>query len=188
MPALLALEDFSKLQARYQTLGLAERAKAVLKDAKPVLQTAERILSSLAAHPGVKQIFTDIRKNPALVGKMRPSEAKTILLDDSNDFIVSALHKLTSWRKTMERVSQGEGIVNDKGREYIPGTMSVAMALLSVSTVDAYLAVIQLALMEMAKKDPARAGDHQSNIVKIRRCATLISDYDHASSIRALIH
>jgi hypothetical protein len=62
------------------------------------------------------------------------------------------------------------------------------LALFSVNALESYLAVIQLALMELAKIDEKGASHHQSNIAKIRRCATLISDYDHASSLRTVIH
>src|SRR5689334_23553685 len=82
---LHALEDFGALQARYQPLGLAARAKAVLADAEPVVATCQQLLDELAHHAKTKEVFEDVRKNPALTGKMRPSEAKNVLMDKSND-------------------------------------------------------------------------------------------------------
>ncbi len=186
--AFPALEDFGALQARYQPLPLTQRAQAVLHDAKPALDTCAQLLSELAAQPTIEQIFDSVRNNPLLVGKMRPSEAKAALLDGNNDFIAVVTNKLASWQKTMERLGAGEGILMENKREYIQGDAPVAMALLSVSALDSYLAVIQIALGELAKIDPDSASQHQSAIAKIRRCATLLSDYDSAAALRAVIH
>jgi len=186
--AFPALEDFGKLQARYEPLSLAKRAAAVLHDAEPAVATCEQLLAELAEHPKAGQVFAVIRGNPILVGKMRASEAKNTLLDSSNDFIVATLHKLSSWRKTLSRIAAGEGIAKENGKEHIPSDAPVALALFSVNALESYLSVIQLALGELAKIDDKGATHHQSNIAKIRRCATLISDYDHASALRAVIH
>jgi hypothetical protein len=187
-PILLPLEDLGALQARYEPLPLATRARTVLKDAGPAFETANRILDELAAYSNVKQIFNVIRNDPSVCGKMRASEAKLILQDATNDFIAATRQKLAVWQKTMERLGQGEGIAREKNHEYIASDKSVAMALLSVNALDSYLAVIQLAWAELAKLDEKNAPKYQSNIVRIRRCGTLISDYDNASSLRLLIH
>jgi len=187
-PAFPALEDFGKLQARYEPMPLAARATAVLHDAEPAIATCEQLLAELAEHPKAAQIFAVIRGNPVLVGKMRASEAKNTLLDSSNDFIAVTVHKLSSWQKTMSRIATGEGIVKENGKEHIPSDAPVALALFSANALESYLAVIQLALGELAKVDEKDTAHHQSSIAKIRRCATLISDYDNASALRAVIH
>jgi hypothetical protein len=186
--SLHALEDFGALQSRYQPLTLSKRALAVLSDAEPVLHTCEQLLGELAEHPDIKKVFDAVRKNPQLTGKMRVSEAKNILMDADNDFIALTLHKLSAWQKTMQRLGAGEGISMENNKEYIPGDVPVALALLSVNGVGAYLGVIQMALAELAKIDTKNAMHHQSNIAKIRRCSTLISDYDSASCLRGVIH
>lgn len=186
---LLPLEDLGALQLRYEPMPLADRARAVLKDAKPAMETASRLLEELAKNPDAKRVFDSIRTNPALSGKMRASDAKNILMDAANDFVAATRNKMDAWQKTMERISQGEGVVRaNNNEEHISGEMSVAMALLSVSSLDNYLSIIQVAFGELAKIDASHASKHQSSIVKLRRCATLISDYDHASSLRSLIH
>jgi hypothetical protein len=120
-PTGMQLVDFGELQTRYQAMRLASRAEAVLKDAEPALHTAENILSTLASQPKMKHIFEGIRKNQALIAKMRASDAKTMLLDGGNDFIDVTRKKLSAWRKTMERLRQGEGIISENNREYIAG-------------------------------------------------------------------
>jgi hypothetical protein len=187
-PAFPVLEDFGALQARYQPLPLSKRALAVLRDAEPALTTCGKLLNELSQQPAVSQVFDTVRNNPLLIGKMRPSEAKNALMDKGSDFIAVVAHKLGAWQKTMERIGAGEGILVENKKEYIQGDAPVAIALLSVSALDAYLAVIQVALAEMAKVDAASASHYQSTIAKIRRCATLLSDYDSASALRAVIH
>lgn len=184
--AAMKLEDFGELQARYKAMKLAERGKAVIAYAEPALQTADRMLAELAGHD-MKKIFAAIRKNAAIAGKMRPSGAKNMLMDASSDFLEGTCHKLAAWRRTMERVSQGEDIVSDKGREYIPMDAPLALALHGIADISSYLSVIQLALMEMAKQDAGNADAHRSAINSIRRCATLLSDCENASGIAASI-
>ena len=187
-PAAFKLEDFGKLQERYQSLSLAERAQAALNDAEPALQAADKILAGLAAQPKIKPVFDKIRKNHALVGKMRPSEAKNILMDSSNDFIAVTRHKLAAWRKTMQRISQGEGIVREKNREYIPAHLPVAMAVAGIVTASNYLSMAQIALSELSQADDKSIGQHTLNMAKIRRCATVLSDCELASSIGSLVN
>lgn len=186
--AVLALEDFGKLQDKYRSLGLAARAHAVLDDSSVVMQVAFQILNDLTQHPKTKQAFMAIRADMMLMGKMRPSEAKTVLMDDGADFIGATTHKLLAWQKTMARISQGEGIVKEKGEEFIPNRVAVAAALASVGAIDGYLGVIQLVLTELSRLDEKNADTHKSYLAKIRRCATLISDYDNASLIRSAVH
>jgi hypothetical protein len=184
----MQLADFGELQARYQALSLSTRAAAVLKDAEPALQTAEQMLAALANHPKTRHIFDNIRKNQALMGKMRPSEAKNMLLDGSNDFIDVTRKKLSAWRKTMERIGQGEGVITEKSREYISSQVPLAMALASVATVSSYLSIVQVALGELSKIDSKNAFQHNSMLAKIRRCATLLSDCENAASFTTVVH
>lgn len=186
--AMLALEDFGKLIDKYQSMGIAARAHAVLDDSAAVMQVALKILGDLTWHPKARQAYVAVRADSMLIGKIRPSEAKNVLLDDGADFTEAAIHKLLAWQKTMARISQGEGIVREKDKEYIPNRVAVAAALASVGSIDSYLAIIQLVITEISRLDSKNAEAHKLNIAKIRRCATLISDYDNASSIRSLVH
>lgn len=186
--SLLSLPDFGKLQDKYQSLSIAARAHAVLGDSAAVIEVALGILGDLSTHPKMPQALVAIRSNAALIGKMRHCEAKSMLLDESTDFIDATVRKLLSWQKTMERISHGEGIAIERSGEYISERMPVAGALISAGGTDNYLAVIQLLLTELARIDSRHAAAHRSNLAKIRRCATLISDYDNAASLRGLVH
>lgn len=184
----IPLEDFGQLQARYQSLPLTGRASAVLKDAAPALQTAEDILKSLADSHNIKLIFAKIRKNASLTGKMRPSDARDLLMDNGSDFIDGTRRKLAAWQKTLERISNGEDIVSENDREYIPIDAPVALAIAGTSQVSNYLSIIQLALMELSKSDAKNSDKYRDMMSGIRRCATVLSDCENASDISKAIH
>ncbi len=179
----LKIQDFGKLTERYQALGLAARAKAVLADAACALQTAEGIVAELGKHPDIKKSFENVRKNHLLADKIRPSEAKTALLEAGSDFIGLTRQKLAAWSKTMERLSNGEGIKKEGAKEYIPRHEPIAAAIYGIFAIGSYLSILQLALAELTKLDAAHAAHYQSHVVKIRRCATLLCDCEHASAI-----
>jgi hypothetical protein len=184
----MKLEDFGKLHERYQSMRLAKRAEAVLSDADIALRTADRLIASLSNHKNIADIFDHIRKNSVIIGKMRPSEAKNILLDGSNDFLDITRHKLAVWRKTMERISQGEGIVNERTGEYISSNVPLAMAIASASTVTNYLSIVQLCYTELAIKEAQNAQKFCMDSAKVRRCATMLSDCENAASFSAMVH
>jgi len=185
----IKLEDFGELTQRYQSLSLPRRAQAVLMDADMALKTADRTLSKLAAHPNIETIFKHLRANTRIIGKMRPSEAKNILMDSSSDFLDVARHKLAVWRKTMERIAQGEGILFDhQRREYISSQVPLALAISSASTVSIFLSVIQLVFHELEQLDASRALEYQQDAARIRRCATFLSDCENAASFREVVH
>lgn len=187
-PSGLPLVDFGQLQQRYNSMKLAKRAETVLADAEPALKMATDILTKLQANAKTANVLETIQKNPAIVGKMRPSEAKNMLLDEHKNFIETTCHKLAVWRKTMERVAAGEGVVADKEREYISSHLPVAVAVSSIGAISAYLAIVQLTLAELAKTDGKNAAKYQSDLAKIRRCATFLSDCDLASSISVMVN
>lgn len=185
---VMKLEDFGTLQARYQAMPLSKRAETVLADADIALRTADRLIAALAGHKKIEEIFDKIRKNSVTTGKMRPSEAKNILIDSSNDFLDVTRHKLAVWRKTMERISQGEGIVHERDGEYISSHMPLAMAIASASTVTSYLSIVQLAYSELAKLETENAHKYSMDAAKVRRCATLLSDCENAASFSTVVH
>lgn len=185
----MRLEDFGKLTDRYQAMSLSPRAQAVLADAETALKTADRILANLANNSKITEVFERIRKNSVITGKMRPSEAKNMLMDSSNDFIDVARHKLAVWKKTMERISQGEGILYDhKKKEYISSHVPLAMAIHSASTVCVYLSTIQLAFSELMKLDSENAHKYVMDSAKVRRCSTFLSDCENAARFTEVVH
>lgn len=184
----MKIEDFGLLQSRYQSLTLANRAKAVLADAEPALQAADRILTQLAEQKESKQAFEKLRRNSLLVGKMRPSDAKVALMDHTCDFLKETARKLATWRKTMERLSAGEAIATENNKEFIQGDQPLALAVSGCMGISNYISIIQLALMDISKGDSKNAGKYASMMAEIRRCATVLSDYENASSFQALVH
>jgi hypothetical protein len=186
--AAIPLMDYEKLRQRYQSLGPAGRAAAVLEDAAPALGIAEDILQKLQASNAIKQTFANVRRNSMIAGKMRPSDARDLMLDSNSDFIAATLHKLAAWRKTLERLSLGEGVVMEAGRETIAGTSPMAMALGGNSCVSHYLSIVQLALTELLKTDRKNAVTLRTQLSEIRRCATVLSDCENASAFAGLTH
>lgn len=184
----LAIEDYSSLLSRYQNLGLAQRAKTVLEDTSPAIETAEAVLKQIADNSMLPQALTSIRKNNALVSKLRPSDARNTLLDGSRDFIESTSQKLAAWRKTMQRLSQGEGIVVENNHEFIPQSTPLASAITGTACVSNYLAMIQLILGELTKMDTESTLHYTKLTAGIRRCATVLSDYENVSDIITRIH
>lgn len=187
--AAMKLVDFGQLQARYQSMALALRAQSVLADAEPALDKAEQILQAISVHPHGKQAFTSIRKNVLQISRMRPSEARTLIMDSTTDFLDATRHKLAIWRKTMQRIADGEDIVKDGGgKEYIPANAPLALAIIGCSGISNFLSIIQLALAELATLDREQASAHASSVAQLRRCATLLADCEHASLIQAMVH
>lgn len=184
----IKLEDFGLLQARYQAMPLSSRASAVLNDAEPALQAAEDIISTLISKPKIKQILDGVRKNPAITGKMRPSEAKNLLMDGSQDFLDVTRKKLAAWRKTMERLSRAEGVVIENNQEFISRQAPLAAAMTGVLDVSSYLSVAQIALSEMVKADGGATSVYASLLTKIRRCGIFISDCENAASFASSVH
>lgn len=185
----IILGDFGELEARYQAMSLSPRAQAVLLDAETALKVADKILANLANNKDIAAAFDLVRNNEELTGKMRPSEAKNILMDPAHDFIDVSRHKLAVWRKTMERISQGEGVLYDhQKQEYISSNVPLAMAIASASTLSAYLSTVQLAFVELMRIDPEN--DHQYNVdsVKVRRCTTFLSDCENAAAFTSFVH
>jgi hypothetical protein len=64
----------------------------------------------------------------------------------------------------------------------------LAIALTSVSTVSNYLSIVQVAVAELAKIDSNNAFQHNSELTKIRRCATLLSDCENAAGFTTVVH
>ena len=179
----IKLEDFGELQARYQGLGLARRAAAVLYDAEPALCLAETILETLSTTKPVLAAVLSIRKNMLVIGKLRPSEAKNILMDSDVDFIESTRRKLAAWRKTMERLRDGESIETNGTKEWLPRNSTLALAIMGNASVSSYLSVIQIVLGEAVRLDGTHASHYAKTTAQVRRCATVLSDCEIASDI-----
>jgi len=186
--ASLKIEGFDQLQARYQSLGLAARAELALHDAEPALQAADAILQKLAKNKNLDAALADIRKNFILAGKMRPSEARNLLLDASADFIEATRHKLAAWSKTMQRLSQNEGVVLENGRECISRNEPIALAIAGNACVSTYLSMLQMIVAALTKIDNKHAKSYGQMTAEIRRCSTVLGDCESASGIAASVN
>lgn len=185
----MKIEDFGELQSRYQALSIAERAKTVLEDAQPALKTARRVIDTLKQDKNMKSIFDKMRKNSMLIAKIRPSDARTALMDKSCDFLSETSHKLAAWEKTMERLSQGEAISsNQGGKEYIRADEPLALLVSGAGSISHYTSIIQIALMDLSRKSKAGSTDFSAMTAEIRRCSTVLSDYENASLFHTLVH
>lgn len=184
----LKLEDYGVLQARYQAMKLADRAAAMLLDAEPALKAVDRIITLLEDHPSCAKAFEALRKNHVITGKMRPSDAKQLLMDGANDFTKACGHKLAAWRKTLERLASGEGISQRNGKEVINADSSLAMAIIGTMGISAYFSILQLAIGELTKLDAKNVREYQTMLAETRRCSTILSDCENASGITTVIH
>jgi hypothetical protein len=183
----MKIEDFGELQLRYQPLAPGARATAVLADAHVALQVAERVLTKLSERSDCKQFFDKIRKNSMLIGKLRPSDARVALMDSSCDFIKETLRKLGAWRKTLERLAAGEGIAKDKGnKEYIRSDDPISLSVAGSTGISNYISIVQLVLMDVSKAEK-NAPEYATMTAEIRRCATVLSDYENAASFMSLV-
>lgn len=185
---MIPLEDLGKLNARYQALDFISRARQVLHDAEPALRVAEQILRTLAAHEKTPSIIAHLRSDGSLISRMRNCEARGVLMDGNNDFINATLHKIASWRKTMQRIAAGEGVEKSaSGIEYIASSNPVAMAVFSISHLSHYLSITQLIIADLSRIDKSSPNWNHA-IAEMRRCATVIADYEHASGFSTQVH
>ncbi len=185
--AHMKIEDFGLLQARYQPMKVSARAKAVLEDAQPALQVAERVLNALSSLTETKASFDKLRKNGMLMGKLRPSDARVALMDSSCDFIKETTRKLATWRKTLERLAAGEGVGADSQKDYIRSDEPVALAVAGAIGISNFISIVQLALMDISKLDSKNAATYSVMTAEIRRCATVLSDYENAAAFQSLV-
>lgn len=183
----LNLHDFGALQARYQAMSLKTLAASMLEDAAPALELAAEILEHMGTHPLSTKAIASLRGNAALMGRLRPSEAKNQLIDSSVDFVEAAQHKLAAWKKSLERVASGEGVTGADAKERLKSDSPLAVALMGPSGISHYLSVIQLALGEMVRLDDKHSSQYAKVTALLRRCSTVISDCESASELQRLI-
>ena len=185
---MIPLEDLGLLQTRYQNLSISARAGAVLKDAEPALVAAERILHKLSEHKATSKAIGKLASDSPLIARMRSCEARGVLMDNKADFIHTTHNKIASWRKTMLRVSQGEGVaVSSSGKEYIPSSDPVALAVYGISHLGQYLSITQLIISEISKLEK-EVLEWSSAGAEMRRCATVITDYEFAAGLTSQVH
>ncbi len=177
--AVLRIENFDAIQARYHMLPLANRALAVISDAKPAFTGAQRIIKELAKEDKLDQAVKNLRSNATLISRMRSSEAKSDLLNDSIDFIQTADDKLTQWHKTLDMIARGSA-----NATLATSKRSEQQCVLSVS---GYLPLIKLIIIELAILNKEDADIYDSMLAETRRCATILSDCECASELDSVV-
>lgn len=176
---IMKIENFGDMQTRYQMLPLANRALAVISDAEPAFTTAQRILSTLSKKSILRQAISNLRNNNAIISRIRTSEAKTALMDDSIDFIQIAEQKLEVWNKTLNLIAKGNTkatLVKDKLPEHH-----------SVASGSGYLSLIKLVIIELSNLDNNNQAIYNTMLTEIRRCTTIISDCECASELNNVV-
>ena len=177
-PPAMKIENFEAMQARYQMLPLAGRALAVITDAKPALTIAQRILTDLSKQPKLKQALANLRNNSILIARIRASEAKSSLMDESVDFIHTAEQKLDIWNKTLNTIANGNTKAtlekNNSNEKHIVNASG-------------YLSLIKLVVIELASLDKNNQPAYDTMLSEIRRCTTILSDFECASELNNVV-
>lgn len=178
-PAVMKIENFDEIQARYQMMPLANRAMAVISDAKPAFTGAQRILNELAKESNLQKAITHLRGNTSIISRIRPSQAKTELMDSSVDFIKTAGNKLTQWHKTLDMIASGSTKAT-----LVTSRQSEQHCIVSVS---GYLPLIKLVINELSVLNKNNADTYNSMLAEIRRCTTILSDCECASELDSVV-
>jgi hypothetical protein len=181
MNKAMKIENFSDMQNRYQNLPVSRRASVVLSDAAPALSTAQEILDTLSGQPKIAKAIHNLRNNSLIISRIRNSEAKSVLMDSSVDFIKATSRKLKEWHKTLECIAQGKTQVTII-KEYLPEHLCLAVAGGS-----SYLALIKLIIPELTRLDNLNQALYNSMLADIRRCTTILSDCECASELNSAV-
>lgn len=178
-PSVMKIENFDEIQARYQMMPLANRAMAVISDAKPALTGAQQILKALSKENNLQKAITNLRHNSSIISRIRPSQAKTELMDESLDFIKNAENKLMQWHKTLDMIASGSTkatlVTNRQSEQHC------------VVSVSGYLPLIKLVINELSALNKSNADIYNKMLAEIRRCTTILSDCECASELDSVV-
>jgi hypothetical protein len=184
----LTLIGYTELVNRYESQGLAKRAEMILVDALPAMEMAEYIFGQLEQCDKLDQSFINIRKNHALIDKVRGSNARNALIDTSSNFIDITRQTMAKWTNTLQRIAGGEGIIRINGCECLDETSPLALAIAGYGQISNYLAMTQLILNELMIIDTQNNQTYTALVAKTRRCSTVLSDYENMLSIIKKAH
>ncbi len=175
----MKIGNFSDMQNRYQMLPLTSRASAVISDAGQASAAVQRILEQLAGQDDLKQAIANLKHNSITIARIRPSEAKTALMDDSINFVDMTAKKLDMWQKILQNIAIGKvhaTIVQDNFSQYV-----------TLAGVSGYLAMIMLIIGELGKLNEAKRSLYDSMLGELRRCTTVLSDCECASEFNKVV-
>lgn len=175
----MKIEKFGDMQTRYLALPLNGRALAVLSDVEPAFSVAKQILESLQHNVNIGKAVANLRGNSLVVSRIRSSEAKSALMDETVDFVKTTIHKLEKWQNIVKQIAQGKTkayIVKNN----IPEQFVVAGG-------SGYLSLLKLVIPELAKLDANNKRDYDLMLGELRRCATILSDCECASELNSVV-
>lgn len=176
---MLKIENFGDMQMRYHPLPLDSRASAVLEDVEPAFSTAQKILAALQENPQIAKAATSLRSNSLIISRIRNSEAKSTLIDDSIDFVKATSQKLSKWQSTLQHIAQGKTKASIV-KENIPMHFSITAG-------SDYLALIKLIIPELTRLDEENKDNYDAMLAEIRRCSTILSDCECASELNSIV-
>jgi hypothetical protein len=179
--SIMKIGNFGEMQMRYQLMPLASRASAVISDAEAAFAIVKRILIELSTDPKRIKAVASLRNNSIIVSRIRPSEAKTVFMDESVDFIQTSLQKLEGWKQILQNIAQGKTqatVIKDNFSQHV-----------ALTGASGYLAIIKLIIPEFVKRDKTNEDGYNSALAELRRCTTILSDCECASEFNSvLIH
>lgn len=181
--ATIPLTDYSKLQSRYLGLDLISRAQKVYEDAQAAVTLSQELIEVISQLPESKKALTLIRNDAQLVGRLRNSEAKMVLMDSNADYFSVCKQKIAAWHLAISRLIQKEDVIEMNGDLVVPADSALGTTLTMHQGVSCYLAILPVVLGELSQLDAANASQYAKTTAQIRRCGTLISDCETASEL-----
>ena len=176
---VMPINNFGDLQMKYLSLSVPNRAAEVLSDAEQAFNIISDILAELAKEQKTVQAISNLRKNDLIISRIRPSEAKSMLMDDSLDFINLTSKKLSNWYKFLQSVSNGNARATIIQRNLL--------GQYSITSISNYLALVKLITPEITKLDSANKDNYDSILASLRRAITIISDCEYASELNSVV-
>lgn len=176
---IMKIENFGDMQARYLPLPLSSRASAVLCDVAPAFSALKNILESLQHNPQTTKAVASLRNNSLVISRIRNSEAKSSLMDETVDFIRSTSQKLEKWQNILQQIAQ------EKTKAYIAKD-NIPEQFIIVSGSN-YLSLLKLVIPELIKLDAKNREKYELMLAELRRCTTILSDCECASELNSVV-
>ncbi len=176
---IMKIENFGDMQARYLSLPLSSRASAVLSDVAPAFSISRNILEFLQHNPEIAKAVANLRNNALVVSRIRNSEAKSSLMDETVDFIKTTSQKLEKWQNILQQIAQEETKAYI-AKDNIPEQFIIVSG-------SSYLSLLKLVIPELIKLDAKNREKYESMLAELRRCTTILSDCECASELNSVV-
>lgn len=177
--SVMPISNFGDLQIKYLSMSVPNRAAEVLSDVEQAFAIISDILAEIAQEPKTVQAISNLRKSDLIISRIRPSEAKSMLLDESMDFMKLTSKKLSNWYKFLQSVSGGNARATIIQRNLL--------GQYSITSISNYLALVKLVIPELNKLDSKNQESYDSMLACLRRATTIISDCEYASELNSVV-